>query len=218
MYTDGSYKWGFQIYAEEERHKWFKLDLDRSQTWHMPAWTDECSPRKALPPGYNAEKLITDYLTALREHTNRCLRWKVPNTALQMTETEYIITTPAIWSESAQAKTRSCATKAGMGKDDRIQIISEPEAAATYALYNLNPHNIKIGDSFVLVDAGGGTVDLISYTVLALEPILELEEAAQGTSALYGSTFLNRRFEKYMVNQCENNPAWEGEVSEDVSL
>ena len=112
----------------------------------------DSSPRKALPPGYNAEKLVTDYLTALREHTDRYLRWKVPNTALQMTKTEYVIMTPAIWSESAQAKTRSCAEKAGMGKGDYLQIISEPEAAATYALHNLNPHDIRIGDTFVLVD------------------------------------------------------------------
>ncbi len=133
-----------------------------------------------------------------------------------MTKTEYIITTPAIWSDSAQAKTRSCAEKAGMGKGDRLQIISEPEAAATYALHNLNPHDVRIRDTFVLVDAGGGTVDLISYTVLALEPILELEEAAPGTGALCGSTFLNRRFEQYLEHQCENNPAWDGEVSQDV--
>ena len=103
-----------------------------------------------------------------------------------------------------------------MGKGDRLQIISEPEAAATYALRNLNPHDVRIGDTFVLVDAGGGTVDLISYTVLALEPILELEEAAPGTGALCGSTFLNRRFEQYLEYQCENNADWDGEVSQDV--
>ena len=104
-----------------------------------------------------------------------------------------------------------------MGKGDCLQIISEPEAAATYALHNLNPHDIRIGDTFVLVDAGGGTVDLISYTALALEPILQLEEAAPGTGALCGSTFLNRRFEKYMEDRCEDNPGWDGEVCEDVS-
>ncbi len=36
------------------------------------------------------------------------------------------------------------------------------------ALHNLNPHDIRIGDTFVLIDAGGGTVDLILYTVLAV--------------------------------------------------
>lgn len=52
-----------------------------------------------------------------------------------------------------------------MGRGDLLQIVSEPEAAATYALDAMNPHVIKVGDTFVLCDAGGGTVDLISYCV-----------------------------------------------------
>lgn len=33
----------------------------------------------------------------------------------------------------------------------------------------------------MLCDAGGGTVDLISYTVQTLDPILQLEEGAAGS-------------------------------------
>ena len=43
-----------------------------------------------------------------------------------------------------------------MGKGDRLQIISEPEAAAVYALDAMDPHDIQVGDTFVLCDAGGG--------------------------------------------------------------
>lgn len=64
-----------------------------------------------------------------------------------------------MWTESAQAKTRACAEKAGMGKGDRLQIVSEPEAAAVYALDAIDPHDIKVGDTFVLCDAGGGKND-----------------------------------------------------------
>ena len=61
---------------------------------------------------------------------------------------------PAVWSDAAQAKTKACAEKAGMGKGDRLQIVSEPEAAAVYALDAMDPHDIKVGDCFVLLDAG----------------------------------------------------------------
>jgi hypothetical protein len=37
-----------------------------------------------------------------------------------------------------------------------------------------------VGDAFVICDAGGGTVDLISYEVTALDP-LELKELIPGT-------------------------------------
>lgn len=59
-----------------------------------------------------------------------------------------------------------------MGLGNAPHIISEPEAAAVYASDVLDPHIIEAGDTFVLCDAGGGTVDLISYTVTALRPKL----------------------------------------------
>ena len=121
---------------------------------------------------------------------------------------------PAVWSDSAQAKTRACAERAGMGKG--LQIISEPEAAAIYALHAMDPHSIQVGDTFVLCDAGGGTVDLISYTVTELKPILKVAEAANGSGRLCGSTFLNRIFQKFIVDKLSLNEEWDEEVVEDA--
>lgn len=103
-----------------------------------------------------------------------------------------------------------------MGKAEEIQIISEPEAAAIYALDVMDPHIIQAGDTFVICDAGGGTVDLISYTVSHLKPILSVDEAASGTGGLCGSSFLNRIFEQYLLERFEDNDGWEDEVLEDV--
>ena len=121
---------------------------------------------------------------------------------------------PAVWSDLAQAKTRACAEGAGMGKG--LQIISEPEAAAIYALHAMDPHSIQVGDTFVLCDAGGGTVDLISYTVTELKPILQVAEAANGSGRLCGSTFLNRIFQKFIVDKLSLNDEWDEEVVEDA--
>ena len=126
------------------------------------------------------------------------------------------ITVPAMWSDAAQAKTRLCAEQAGMGLGHGLHIISEPEAAAVYALDVLDPHSIEIGDTFVLCDAGGGTVDLISYTVKALKPRLEITEATTGTGSLCGSTFLNRRFEQYLKDRLRMEPGWDQDVLEEV--
>jgi hypothetical protein len=64
----------------------------------------------------------------------------------------------------------------------------------------------------VVCDAGGGTVDLISYTVVELEPILEVKEAAPGTGGLCGSTYLNRRFQEYLEARLSNQDGWDEEV------
>lgn len=93
-----------------------------------------------------------------------------------------------------------------------ITLVSEPEAAAIYALHGLDPHGLKVGDSFVLCDAGGGTVDLISYTIEALYPTLQIREAASGTGGLCGSTFLNRRFGEYLEGKLKKESGWDAEV------
>ncbi len=47
-----------------------------------------------------------------------------------------------------------------MGLRSSLHVISEPEAAAIYALDRIDKHDLQIGDTFVVCDAGGGTVDL----------------------------------------------------------
>ena len=95
-------------------------------------------------------------------------------------------------------------------------MISEPEAAAVYALDALDPRKIEVGDTIVVCDAGGGTVDLISYTAMALKPKLEVIEATPGTGSLCGSTFLNRRFEKFLEDKLGQEPGWDKDVLDEV--
>jgi hypothetical protein len=52
---------------------------------------------------------------------------------------------------SAIAKSTSQLTS----RNPPISLVSEPEAAAIYALHGLDPHGLQVGDSFVLCDAGG---------------------------------------------------------------
>lgn len=80
----------------------------------------------------------------------------------------------------------------------------------------MDPHNIKVGDTFVLCDAGGGTVDLISYKVAALKPLLQISEAAPGSGSTCGSTFLNRIFQKFLKDKLGNDPNWDEDVLEEA--
>lgn len=54
--------------------------------------------------------------------------------------------------------------------------------------------NLQVGDVFVLCDAGGGTVDLISYKVTQTSPTFKIEEAAVGTGAKCGASFIEEVF------------------------
>lgn len=123
---------------------------------------------------------------------------------------------PAVWSDKAKAKTRKCAELAGMGDSSSLHMMSEPEAAAMYALDIMDPHNLEVGDTFVLCDAGGGTVDLISYRIVTLKPTLHVEEAAPGSGDLCGASYLNRIFQKFITNELGDMEGWDEEVLEEV--
>ena len=43
---------------------------------------------------------------------------------------------------------KKCAQEAGLGEGESLHVVSEPEAAATYALHAMHPHDIKVGDTF----------------------------------------------------------------------
>jgi hypothetical protein len=74
-------------------------------------------------------------------------------------------------------------------------LIKEPEAAALYTIRDLD-FALNVNDVFVICDAGGGTVDLISYEVVTIQPSLQLREIVPGTGGMAGSLGLNKRFEE----------------------
>ncbi|KAM7206445.1 chaperone protein DnaK [Naviculisporaceae sp. PSN 640] len=194
-------QWGFSIPVNspaDETIEWFKLDLDASLES-----MGENLRNAAARGGRDVDTLITDYISALGEHLMYVLREKLSESILQTLPLEFVVTVPAIWSDLAKDKTRqACQRASGLPTTTSpIHLVSEPEAAAIYALHGLDPHGLKVGDSFVVCDAGGGTVDLISYTILKLKPILEIQEAAPGTGGLCGSTFLNMRFKKFLTSR-----------------
>ncbi|KAH8145140.1 uncharacterized protein LAJ45_10920 [Morchella importuna] len=173
----GGYRWGFDIRPGQKRHQWFKLQLDPSQKLATKASSlaRRYPSRTELPPGYSGDisQHVTNYLTALMKHTMGVLVKRYSQKFVDDTPIEYILTIPAL---------------------------CEPEAAAIYTLSAIQPNNLRLGDNFVVCDAGGGTVDLITYKVTQLDP-LQVEESAVGDGGLCGSTYLNRRFEEYLENR-----------------
>jgi molecular chaperone DnaK (HSP70) len=140
---------------------------------------------------------VADYLTALHGHTMETLGRRYGESFMQKTKIEFVLTVPAVWSDSAKNATLLAAERAGMGDVGSLKIISEPEAAAVYTLKAIQPNHLQLEDNFIVCDAGGGTVDLIAYKITGLNP-LRVEESAVGTGGLCGSAFLNYRFEDHV--------------------
>ncbi|KAL2869219.1 Hsp70 family protein [Aspergillus lucknowensis] len=195
-------QWGFQIPSLVDRYQWFKLGLDETNPLvSNKSWGDK-----------TPEKLTEDYLTQIYMHIMYTLEQKLGAALLRTIPLQFSLTVPAIWTEAAKDKTLKACQKAGLKSDEEISLVTEPEAAAIYALHGLDPHGLDIGDSFVLCDAGGGTVDLISYTITGLTPILQVKEITAGTGGPCGSTFLNRRFGDFLTRKLGREDGWDDEV------
>lgn len=98
--------------------------------------------------GRDVDKLVTDYISAIGDHLMYTLREKLGDGVLKNTPLEFIVTVPAIWSDLAKDKTKkACQRASGLSATTApIHLISEPEAAAIYALHGLDPHGLKVGD------------------------------------------------------------------------
>ncbi|KAL7276609.1 hypothetical protein RUND412_000413 [Rhizina undulata] len=172
-------------------------DLEERVTRTTPAArTAVLLTKMKLPP----VEVVTDYLRSLREHAISVIERRFHSEFIQRTKTKYVLTVPAVWSDSAKALTVQAARNAGFGKHEvDFNLIGEPEAAAAYSLQAIENEIIKEGDTFVVCDAGGGTVDLVSYKIVQLNP-LSISEVVGGSGGLCGSTFVNEKFDEHIRN------------------
>jgi molecular chaperone DnaK (HSP70) len=210
------YRWGFQIKDGEKRIERFKLGLcpeaRQQQSYLNVKYPDILS--KAPELTQKPTDLARDYLKKLHAHIIASLKSKLGAIVVETTPIKYVLTVPAVWSDKARNDTRECAISAGFGDD--IHMITEPEAAVTFALDAMDPGTLNVGDTFVLVDGGGGTGDLISYCIEALEGGVKVKEAAPGTGALCGSSYLNNIFRNFLVKRFDEDPDWDDDILEDA--
>ncbi|KAF4494809.1 uvsb pi-3 kinase [Fusarium agapanthi] len=185
------WQWGFQIPESAKRIR--KLD----------------DPAQITKEGESAKDLTRVYLSCLHEHFISLLEKKLSSSVVKSTPMDFVVTVPAIWSPKAKQSTEQAAAMAGFCGNQRIQLISEPEAAALYTLKTLSPSTLQVGRKFVVCDAGGGTVDLISYQVTKIGRV-EVKEVTEGTGGKCGSSMLNMRFRRHL-KQTHGDKYWTDE-------
>ncbi|KAL8708386.1 MAG: hypothetical protein Q9225_007610 [Loekoesia sp. 1 TL-2023] len=181
-YSNGQpQSWGYTVGLNEESFRWIKILLEENHKYATTVEPVKNSNTLLRKVEKTAQDVVADYLKLLWTYTIEDIRKHHPDYE-EIFVLRVILTVPAIWSPAAKDRTLQAAKKAGMPED--IQLVTEPEAAALATLKEKADENLlKVGEAFVVVDAGGGTVDLISYEVLGLTP-LRLKECAIGSGML----------------------------------
>ncbi|UPL01930.1 hypothetical protein LCI18_012864 [Fusarium solani-melongenae] len=193
----GVANWGYEVGLKEDAFRWIKILLEPKSKYADEELHVQGSSNLLGRVNKTVEEVVSDYLRLIWTYTKENIRKRVGDNDWENNFTlQVVLTVPAMWSHAAKDKTLKAARRAGLPQD--IRLVTEPEAAALATLHDKAEENsLKKGDAFVVCDAGGGTVDLISYKVNNTSP-LEIEECAIGDGDLCGSTRLDKCFEKYI--------------------
>lgn len=167
--------WGYEIPTRTrespEPLRWFKLLLkERPQDSSIPVNLDHKdfassvsssgsfetgTERKATPAqrtevkmrqlGVDLVTVIKDFLEKVRHCTLKCIGNSYHSDFVARSNIEYIVTVPAVWSDSAKDKMVRALEAAGYGKHrDDFNLISESEAAAAYTFKAIQTQSLKV--------------------------------------------------------------------------
>ncbi|KAM0098015.1 hypothetical protein ACP6JE_007454 [Aspergillus fumigatus] len=153
--------------------------------------------------------LIVDFLSHLLAHT------KAQLISLHMfndnDSVEWVLCVPVVWRRRAvrkmqdaliEASRRSLFGRTISNSVENLYIVSKPEAAAAHVL--ASTREVKAGDTFMVLDAGGGTVDAVIYKLRNTEPLQLEKEAVKPEGALCGSSYLNERCEEILRDRLKD--------------
>lgn len=191
-----------ELAAEGETWNWFffsrfKMLLYREETLRR---TTVLRDEKGLE--MPAMDVFTASIKYLKDHMIRVC--KSADTGVNTDDIHWVITVPAIWSDSAKQFMREAAINAEI-HTDKLSLSLEPEAASLFCRYlpvervagvdRSEIRSFSIGDKYMILDCGGGTVDM---TVHEIKEDSTLRELAKANGGEYGGIQVDENFKKLL--------------------
>ncbi|KAJ3521281.1 hypothetical protein NMY22_g12377 [Coprinellus aureogranulatus] len=198
---------GIEVDAKENgwyKAQWFKLHLrptSNTQPSFVPAgFYDGNGLLPALPPNKSVVQVIADFMRYLFECSESYIRQTHGEQLWASVEASitYVLTHPNGWGGQQQAHMRRAAILAGLVPDtdegsSKIIFVTEGEASLHFCLKS--GLSLALGSaSTMVVDAGGGTVDLTAYCKTADG---KFEEVSVPTCFFQGAAFVTVRAQHF---------------------
>ncbi|KAI0450091.1 hypothetical protein F5B21DRAFT_517692 [Xylaria acuta] len=213
-------QWGYGIGEDAYIIKWTKMNLERPsrlQAIKTLRQTLESAEQLAFDPRgalqaqvpHHLTKtpadILTDYLAKVAAVVRQDIKDKRDEEVIKRLPIDLVITHPAIWDARARNSTFRAASTAFMKEFEMaagyIGLATESEACAQYIMNSKGVDNLRKDDCFIVVDAGGGTVDLVSYKVNAVSPNFIPTRVTDVSSGPYGATKIDRCFLETFLSQ-----------------
>ncbi|XP_071129000.1 heat shock 70 kDa protein 12A-like [Mytilus edulis] len=147
----------------------------------------------------SAKAVFSAAIGFLKDHFIQQMHWRKLGTVED--DIFWVVSVPSIWNDSAKQFMRESAEKVGI-QGDKFIMVYEPEAASIYA--RLLPVDKFVGNNgavilkafdpgrkFIVVDAGGGTVDISAQQVLENGELKIIHRECGGP---WGGECINKQF------------------------
>ncbi|KAK7472127.1 hypothetical protein VKT23_000249 [Stygiomarasmius scandens] len=188
--------------------KWFKLHL-RPENSESSSSVQTIHP---LPPNKSAVTVLSDFIRYLMQCTKSFIIQSMPDGASFWESVEdniqFVLSHPNGWEGAQQSQMRRAAIQAGLisgSREDygRIQFVTEGEASLHYCLNN--GCNVSRNGGIVIVDAGGGTVDLSTYAKMDTKITTFFKEISRPQCHFTGSIFVTFQARQYLQSKLANS-------------
>lgn len=142
----------------------------------------------------------------LKDHLMESLHNKIHG--IEDNDIRWVLTVPAIWNDGSKQFMREAAEMAGI-KRENLVIALEPEAASLFCMHlpvekmaiegnvadSMSISPFSKGTKYMVVDVGGGTVDITLHEVVEENKLKELDSANGGA---WGGTRVDAAYENFL--------------------
>jgi len=199
--------------GRDARRRFFEMDQEEMKKYlYLECFKMLMSPtRRGTTPltsvavhGLGADKAIP-LLTAVAKmlgYVREEAEDRVRSLGVDPNSIGWVLTVPAIWDDEAKMFMRLSAVSAGMidtVDSDRLQLALEPEGAVIAAMMDA-PSDLQkqlvIGQRIMILDCGGGTVDVTVSELVDISPP-KLKEILPASGDAWGGTIVDAQFRKF---------------------
>ncbi|KAF9523382.1 hypothetical protein CPB83DRAFT_799420 [Crepidotus variabilis] len=199
--------------------EWFKLHLRDKDYDVKSSGFNVDSYVPPLPPNTTVVDIFADFLSYLFSCAREYIKDSHPtgqavwSSSIRTNGIDFVISHPNGWEGKEQAQMRKAVVKAKLVPDtddghSRVSFVTEGEASLHFAIESgILAENVQ-AEGVIIVDAGGGTVDVSTYGK-TVGPPNSFNEIATPECHFHGSVFVTLAARKMLEEYLKDSPYFE---------
>ncbi|XP_014882560.1 heat shock 70 kDa protein 12A-like [Poecilia latipinna] len=201
-------KMTYKEMSREEAKKYYYFE-DFKMALYSKELSSDLKIKAANGKSVKALKVFSESLRFLKEDALRTISSTTSDLPFTASDFTWVLTVPAIWDPSAKQFMRKAAMQAGIiteEDEEKLVIALEPEAASIWCKklpsegfisekHNAESLDQSAGTQYIVVDCGGGTIDITVHEVLGGGALKERHKVSGNN---LGGQTVDRKFKQFL--------------------